>query len=339
MSPAAGSSGNPPDASDFEVLQQAAEWFAVLGAPAVSPAQRQAWQAWRDADARHQAAWQQVENICGAFSHLPTADKAGARRALDTASERQLTRRRAAKMLLLLCGTGTLGWTAVRHTPWATWNAEYKTATGERRQVMLADGGGIWLNSASAIDVDYSGSLRRIHLHAGEILIQTARDLHQPPRPFVVHTTHGRMRALGTRFSVLQQDAATQVTVFEGAVELQPKAASAPALIVHAGQQSRMSRHGASPPADADSARQAWSQGLLLAENIRLADFIAELAHHRPGYLGCAPEIGELRLVGAYELGDTDRVLAALEATLPVRVRRVLPWWVVVEARQEPAAR
>ncbi|WP_341644798.1 DUF4880 domain-containing protein [Thauera sp. SDU_THAU2] len=183
MSPAARSNGNPPDASDFEVLQQAAEWFAVLGAPAVSPAQRQAWQAWRDADARHQAAWQQVENICGAFSHLPTADKAGARRALDTASERQLTRRRAAKMLLLLCGTGTLGWTAVRHTPWATWNAEYKTATGERRQVMLADGGGIWLNSASAIDVDYSGSLRRIHLHAGEILIQTALDLHQLPRP------------------------------------------------------------------------------------------------------------------------------------------------------------
>ncbi|KAG1069902.1 hypothetical protein G6F40_017608 [Rhizopus arrhizus] len=63
---------------------------------------------------------------------------------------------------------------------------------------------------------------------------------------------------------------------------------------------------------------------------MRLGDFIAELSRYRRGYLGCAPEVADLRIVGAYAVGDTDRVLAALAATLPVRVRATMPWWVVV---------
>lgn len=333
MKQAAGESGGAAEAADFRVLQQAAEWFAVLGSSSVSATERQAWQAWCAADARHRAAWQQVEAISGAFGRLPAADRPGARKVLDAASERQATRRRAAKMLLLLCGTGTLGWAAASRAPWATWGAGYKTATGERRAVELADGGHVWLNTASAMDVDYGSHQRRIRLHHGEILIHTARDTVQPPRPFVVETEHGRMRALGTRFSVRRQEAGTQVAVFAGAVELSPANGGAP-LILEAGRQSLLTADGATPAEPADDARQAWQRGLLLAENSRLGDFIAELARHRPGYLGCAPEVADLRLVGAYDLADTDRVLAALESTLPVRIRRIMPWWVVLEARQ-----
>ena len=43
--------------------------------------------------------------------------------------------------------------------------------------------------------------------------------------------------------------------------------------------------------------------------------------------------VAELRLVGAFPLGDTDRILASLEESLPLRVRRTLPWWVSVEPR------
>jgi transmembrane sensor len=39
----------------------------------------------------------------------------------------------------------------------------------------------------------------------------------------------------------------------------------------------------------------------------------------------------DLRLVGAYPLGDTGRILDALAGSLPIRVNRRLPWWVTVE--------
>lgn len=332
MKPAVGGNGNSPEPADFQVLQQAAEWFAVLRSPAVNPTQRQGWQAWCDADERHRAAWAKVEAISGAFSRLPASDKPGARQTLDNAAERLATRRRATRMLLLLCGTGSLGWAAYSRVPWAEWNADHRSATGQRSEVRLADGGRVWLNTASAVDVDYSPGLRRLRLYRGEIFIHTAHDTVQPPRPFVVDTAQGRLRALGTRFSVRQQEDTTLVAVFEGAVEIRPASGAAPRILA-AGEQSLLTALGTTPPTPADAAHQAWRNGQLLADDMRLEDFIAELARHRPGYLGCAPQVADLRLVGAYDLNDTDRVLAALEATLPVRVRRVLPWWTVVEAR------
>ncbi|MNT56173.1 fec operon regulator FecR [compost metagenome] len=66
---------------------------------------------------------------------------------------------------------------------------------------------------------------------------------------------------------------------------------------------------------------------------MRLGDFIAEVSRYRRGYLACAPEVADLRIVGAYALADTDRVLAALADTLPVRIQATMPWWVTVVPR------
>jgi len=60
---------------------------------------------------------------------------------------------------------------------------------------------------------------------------------------------------------------------------------------------------------------------------------VAELSRYRRGYLGCAPEIADLRIVGTYSTTDTTQALATLEATLPLRVRTPMPWWTVLEPR------
>lgn len=314
----------------FKVLQEAAEWFAVLRAPAVPPHERLRWREWHDADPAHQLAWRQVEAISGKFQNLPGGDKPMAHRLLDAAAAKRVQRRRATKMLTLLCGTSLGVWASARTSPWRTWTAEHATGLGERRKILLADGTSLWLNSDSAINVDYRADLRRVELIAGEILIDTAPDNRSPARPFVVDTAEARLRALGTRYSVYQEDGASVVAVFDGAVSVEPLQAGAPSLLLHAGQQSRVTRTRAGAAAPADEARRSWSNGLIVAENMRLGDFIAELSRYRRGYLACAPEVAGLRIVGTYAVADTDRVLAALAATLPVRIRASLPWWVVV---------
>jgi transmembrane sensor len=47
-------------------------------------------------------------------------------------------------------------------------DADYYTGTGERRQVVLADGSHITLNANSAVDVNLTGDGRRITLRKGE---------------------------------------------------------------------------------------------------------------------------------------------------------------------------
>lgn len=322
-----------PAAPSFKILQEAAEWFAVLGAPTVDASQRQLWRQWHDADPAHQQAWSQVEAISGKFLNLPGAGKPMAHRLLDAAAAGQVRRRQALKMLTLLCAGGVGAWGASQTVPWRQWAATHHTGLGERREIHLADGGSIWLNTDSAIDVDYGQNLRRIRLVAGEILIATAPDLQSPARPFVVDTAQARLRALGTRYSVYQQENASVVAVFEGAVRIEPTTAGAAGGILHAGEQTRITRSGAGSAEAAAANRRSWADGLIVAENMRLGDFVDELSRYRRGYLGCAPSIADLRIVGTYATADTRQVLATLEATLPVRVRMPMPWWTVLEAR------
>ncbi|MDN2712106.1 FecR domain-containing protein [Janthinobacterium sp. SUN118] len=319
--------------ADYAILQEAAEWFAVLRGEDASHADQQEWERWHAMSAVHRAAWRRVEAVSAEFRQLPGE---AARQALDDAGPRQndAQRRSLVKGLLALSLTAGLGGAMLLRRDTRSWvaslNATEKTAIGSVRQLALADGSQLWLNTATALDVDYGDNLRRIALHEGEIYIVSARDSRQPARALVVDTVHGRLRALGTRFSVQPQGDTTLLAVYEGRVEVAPRDGGAP-RIVPAGRQVRFGDGAIGEPFAADPNAAAWIEYRLQPEQMRLDDFLAQLSRYRRGHLGCAPEVAHLRLVGSYPLADTDRILAALEATLPVRIHRLHDWWVTVE--------
>ncbi|HCE41703.1 MAG TPA: hypothetical protein DEV80_16760, partial [Alcanivorax sp.] len=80
----------------------------------------------------------------------------------------------------------------------------------------------------------------------------------------------------------------------------------------------------------ADPARQAWSQGLIVANDLPLGELVAELARYRHGHLGVDPAVAHLRALGTYPAGRPDLALTMLENALPVRARQPLPWWVTI---------
>lgn len=322
------------DKPSFMQLQQAAEWFATLRAEDASEADRVRWHQWLSQDDRHRAAWQRVEAVNAEFNLLsPVIDH-------RVLSPQGRSRRRAIKTLAWVAAgvgvAGTLGQSGQLRDYVAALHAQYRTGIGQTRQQQLADGSTLWLNTASAADVDFDNAWRRVMLHRGELMIQTAHDAQLPPRPLVVDVRAGRLQALGTRFLVRLVDGATLLTVLQGQVRITPAGMAAP-VVVPAGTRVRFTEDLVEAPQPADDSMAAWSRHLLMPDGVRLDDFLAELGRYRHGYLGCAPEVAGLRLVGVYPLDDTDRVLQALEATLPVRVTRILPWWVSIDAAPAPA--
>lgn len=312
---------------EFTILQEAAEWFAILRAEDASQADRTRWQHWLETAPAHREAWNKVEAVNQQFSLLPGAT---ARAAL---SNKGTQRRKLATRLALLCLASSAGGLLTTRAPrafLAALNAQYRTSVGAIRQIALDDGTQMWLNTDSAVDVDFNDKLRRVVLHRGEILIQTAADQHTPKRPFVVDSRDGRMHALGTRFSVRLGDANTRLAVLESAVRVTPADNSA-TRVINAGSEVRFSNDWIGAAVATDASDTSWSRHMLMADNMRLADFLAELSRYRRGYLGCAPQVADLRLMGVYPLEDTDRVLVALSASLPINVRHILPWWISVE--------
>lgn len=310
-----------------DLLTQAADWFALMRSGDASEQDRHALQCWLEVSDDHRKCWQYVESIEQRFN---SATLAGAHQAEETlhAVRRQRTGRRAVLTgIALLLGTGVLSWRfpgLYRSIPQtlAVWNAQYHTDVGEIRELILQDGTQLWLSSDTALDTHIDKISRSILLHRGEILIETGKSDH---RPLIVQTNNGQLSPVGTRFSVREDGNDTLVAVFDGAVELSNNLQQ---QMLTAGQQTHMVADSIAPPRPAERRREAWSRGVLLAEDIRLGDLISELERYRPGVIHVSPDAAALRVFGGYSLTQPDHTLATLEKALPIKVNHILPWWV-----------
>jgi transmembrane sensor len=149
-----------------------------------------------------------------------------------------------------------------------------------------------------------------------------------------VQTRHGYLRALGTRFLVREQQGGTLLAVRQGAVAIFPDDRAAIARhIVQPGESLLFNAGGLSAAPDNGLDPWGWSDGVISAHDMRLGDFIAELARHRRGVLRCSDASANLRLSGTYQLADTDQVLALIAQTLPVRIDYRTRYWVTLTAR------
>jgi transmembrane sensor len=317
----------------YRSLEAAANWYATLRGEDATPADRQAWQAWLGESEEHARAWATIESVSRRFDPLRASGHEAAAAGIKAALRGGVGRRRVLAGLAGFVGFAMAGCMAWRHTALPelvmAWGAGFRTSTGEQREITLADGTEVWLNTNSALSVDYEADARFLRLTAGEVLIQTASDTRG--RPFYVGTRYGRMQALGTRFSVNHDDSRTRLDVFEGAVEIRNTAGALQR--VEAGQRAEFTADGISAVAPAERAREAWCRGVVVADGIPLRQLIVELSRYQRGYIGVAPGVAELSVMGVYPAIDTERALTMLESALPVRINRILPWWVTIEPR------
>lgn len=314
---------------DPRILEEAADWLVRLHDSAASERDWQACALWRARSSEHARAWAQAERLLGKLGSLPPDL---ALPVLDR--PRRLNRRALLGMLMALPAAG-LGWQLAREQGWT---ADYRSATGERRRIELADGTRILLGTASAIDVHFDAQARFVRLRQGELLVETGRDpafAGQPHRPLRVGTEQGVMEALGTRFTVRRDEAATRIALQEGAVRITPaRAGPAAQRVLQAGEQVSFDRDAIGAPRPLEEAELAWTQGMLLADNMRLGDFARELARWRGGFIQCDPAVAGLRVSGAFPLNDTDRALVMLVSTYPLTAAtRLRGYWVSLGPR------
>ena len=314
------------------IVDQASEWLVKVWSGIATAEDYQACARWRAAHADHERAWQRLQAL---EQKLDVVPRGIARKALKRASV-SIGRRNTLKGLTVLLTGSAAAYAVGRTTAWQRYVADYRTSTGEIRSIVLADSTKVSLNTSSAIDVHFDAKERRIELKSGEIIVSTSPDSAEASRPFIVTTSHGSVRALGTRFAVRHTDDATsQVAVFEGAVLIQPKYNTAHPLRLNAGQQSTFSNKTVEDATPADDNASAWGQGSLMVERMRLDAFIEELSRYRPGVLRCDPSAGHYLLTGVYPLTDTDRILASVEKALPIEVVYRHRYWVTVRAREK----
>jgi transmembrane sensor len=310
-----------------QVLDAAIAWQLSLDSG--SPVEREEFAKWHAAHEEHARAWRQLGMLDQRFS----VASGPARTALLQSREgiRRRVRKLGSGLASIVAVFGLALYAGERYLPIDYWLADQRTATGEQRTIRLDDGTLINLNTHSAVDVRFDDKQRRVILQEGEILIETG---HGDARPFIVETREGRMRALGTRFLVKREEQGTRLSVLQSAVAAHPQS-SPEEQVLREGQQMLIRSDGLGPIVALNLGADAWTRGMLVVDNARLEDLVREIGRYRPGLLGVAPEVADLRITGSFPLQNTDLALSALLPTLPVQIEHRTQWWVTVAAKTE----
>lgn len=312
-----------PDAVAHRAVELLVEW-QMSEQPELA---QQDIEHWRRQHPDHERAWQHMTRVNQQFEQLTGA-------AAHQALKQPFDRRQILKNLALAAlatGITVPAWqsdtTAGLFTP-------YRTGKGEQGQWTLADGSQLQLNSHSAVRIHFGLQQRQIELLYGEAYIVTG---HPPAtmtaarQPLSVRTRDGLVTPLGTRFSVHEQPHTIQVQVFEGRVQLQPELGQA--LELDAGWQAGFNNRQGSTTSPLNQRQPPWTQGMIVANNMRLDDFLDELSRHRNGLLQVDPAVAHLRVSGTYPIDLADVALSQLPRMIPVRIQRFTDLWVRVLPR------
>lgn len=286
-------------------------WMARLADEDCPQIDRDAFDAWMASAPSHRIAAERMGAIAGRVETRDPAQR--------VALARMLERPGAARPLIMLLVAGgaiALGWWGAHDPGVRARIADERTASGVQRRVELASGDSVMLDGGTALDVD--ASTRQVRLWRGAVMAQV---VHGRTEPFLIRTPQGSARAMGTRYSVRIVGHHTIVTVIVSRVEACAALGDRRCIRLDPGQSARLDAQGATPlPAVDTLAADAWSHGMLYADDRALASVVEELNRYRAAPIVLDPTVRTLRLSGSIPLTDADRALASIAAALPVTI-------------------
>jgi len=320
------------------VEQTARDWLLALSSGEASETDMAQFAAWRDADPRHRAAfedirrlWRDLEPLKDVFSVAPVASigrppaGGGVGLGRNGPARRQARSRRFALALSLVASLAlVVGATAGGFGIGGEKAADYRTVAGEQRSVTLPDGSTVHLNTDTAVAVTLQDARRTVSLLRGEALFDVAPDR---ARPFTVEAPGGSATATGTAFSVRRTGDSVIVTVTEGSVRVAAPAdakdrggaavrPTGTASLKPGDQVSFRTDMPLDPVRSIDiSTATAWRRGLIAVDAQPLSRAVAEIARYRSGaILLLAEDAGREPVTARIPLDAIDGGLRAIAA-------------------------
>jgi transmembrane sensor len=187
--------------------------------------------------------------------------------------------------------------------------ADYRTATGEQRQVTLADGLIVAMNTQTSIirrpTADHS---TQIELISGEAAIEAI----SAAGTLKVIAAAGRVVSADAAFNLRHDQDAVCVTCVKGTVRVEYGSTVVP---LGPGQDIVYSSRGIGTQGNADpEVITAWQKGLLIFRETPVVQAIAEINRYRPGKVILTDRaLGERLFSARFQIAHIDEVLGRIQ--------------------------
>lgn len=334
-------SSNHNGSEAFEqILGEAAEWCIIFESETTNDNTQFAFNQWLKSSREHSRAWEEISKT---WDTLNSAQRPEVHAALERNHIEEKQQRRRWLTTTLTCMTLffalPISWLAWQDTSLMYWLADYRTVTGRRQTIDLDDGSRLYLNTDTAVDLDFTSKQRNIVLQQGEIYIDVAPN---SKRPLIITTDVGSATALGTQFTVRRLQAtdkkptSMRVSVNESIVRVCP-ATIKTCREISQGQQVNIKNGQLSHTQTmTDLAQPAWLNDQINVLDQPVTDVLEELVRYHNGIiLYDTKELMGIRVSGTLPLDNIPQALAALSATLPLEIKRYTNWLLIVSKSEK----
>ncbi len=318
----------------------AEDWVARLGRPDASRATLAAFERWLSADPRNLADYEAAKALLrqtrelraafvGELNMIPAAPNVRKRRAAVRWAPMGLAGGLVAAALVVTIAPSL----ATRLIDPLAGATTYTTTVGEIRDVTLADGSVVTLDTATTLRAKVDGRVRRLALDQGAAYFAVA---HDKAHPFQVAVADRQVVVTGTHFATTLREGRARVELLEGSVEVTDAGARTAAARLAPGDQVTFA--AGSPvrrEARLDPARAvAWRQHRLVFEDAALSEVLAELSRYTDVRIRLAdPALGRQRVTAMLPLNGAGSVIDRADKVLPVTLDRTAPGEVTASAR------
>jgi ferric-dicitrate binding protein FerR (iron transport regulator) len=239
------------------IVRRAIAWQITLRDAPADSAARQACERWRRRHPHHELAWRRLQAIGEELAEglARAGDFRPLLRALQTPIDPR--RRRLLKSAALGLAALASGWAARECLPWTIWLADYATATGERRDLRLADGSRLQLDTRSAVNLRFDASERRILLEHGALCLDGAADARR--RPLRIDCGGAIFEAQDGRFIARRENESALLEVGAGQVGIRPHGVAAITVYARAGERYAVDSAGACPAPPSGMSADGWT--------------------------------------------------------------------------------
>ena len=289
--------------------REAAGWLARLQSGR-DPDDERKFRKWHDGDPARAAAFARVRRSydqAGLLRSSPAFESERPGPALRKPRRELVPALAAAAALVLLIPIGLLLVRGAGSPFGGTDRLMLMTKVGEIRQVRLADGSKIILDTATRIEVEIGRSRRHARVKYGRARFQIARGA-----PFVVETAAAAISARAGVIDVEELGSGARVRVLSGAADVTGTREKEQARVsLAAGETAAVGPAGAERIAAAPAATD-WTRGMLQFDATPLAEAVAIANRYSGHRIILGGNLEALRVTGAFRAGDTTGLARAL---------------------------
>lgn len=342
-----------------DITRAAHQWRVRMNGLPLSDADQAAFQAWLNADHRHEGAYDRAVTIWAAFDALEPSDIAedlmrptilervrrwsGGLATTPRTNAWKIGAVLAALAIVVLplgivLETQRASRAAIQSMSVNTYSSERDLAT----EITLADGTTVVLGPKTTIETTMTSSSRKVVLTKGAALFDVE---HDPARPFAVNADDLTAIAIGTRFDVRNNGGVARVAVSEGRVRVsypfrigEQGASILEREFLSAGEEIAATKNEGLRDVREIAPEKVglWTESALVYHGATLSELIADANRYYDGsitFAGDGSQIAAVTVTASFKGDEIDKMLDLVALSFPLEIDRSAPGDVIVRAK------